>query len=128
MSSPQVNVITDSSVNIILISNVDEKQETENPFLINLRVIFLSLLNLKYLFEIFLQITEMLLQCVNKGLKSVINWARSEMMFIVAHPNERGTNIALIILPRNKASIISILLSIYSCLFDFDFIAFSCVP
>lgn len=49
MSSPQVNVITDSSVNIILISNVDEKQETENPFLINLRVIFLSLLNLKYL-------------------------------------------------------------------------------
>lgn len=37
--------------------------------------------------------------------ENVINWARSEIRFIVAHPNERGTNIALIILPQNKASI-----------------------
>lgn len=40
-----------------------------------------------------------------QGFKTVINWARSEKRFIVAHPNERGTNIALIILPQNKASI-----------------------
>lgn len=40
-----------------------------------------------------------------QGFGNGINRAHSEMRFRVAHPNERGTNIALIILPHNKSSI-----------------------
>lgn len=62
---------------------------------------------LQMFFEIFLQYTYIFLQVLKKykqGFENVINWACSEMRFTVAHPNERGTNIALIILPQNKAS------------------------
>lgn len=51
------------------------------------------------LFNIFLQNKQMFLtSSLARG--NVIDWACSEMRLLVAHPSDRGTNIALIILPQ----------------------------
>lgn len=76
-----------------------------NPFLINMRGIVFFFLTSNVIQNIPTEYIQLFTGSLKhkQGFETVMNWARSGMRF--THPNQRGTNIALIILPLNKASL-----------------------